>query len=250
MKQKKFLIAAVIAGAFVLVGTAFASTFSVTKLVSSTANVKKRLTVGKNNNKGKLLVKGYLRNPVKGKVLQVKDSMKVTKNLRVNGVLQGDNIVSADNLGTGVVTETKIGDGAVTAGKVADDAVTSGKILDSAVTSAKIADDAVTSSKVDMTMDGVVKAGAYVLDGGTVSRQFNNLSTSTISATNASTGTFAVNFGSDVSERYVQVMPLKADSVVIPMIQSISSSTVTVKFYTADGLEDDVDPTGFFINVY
>lgn len=241
MKQKKFLFAAVIVGAFVLVGTAFASTFSVTKLVSSTANVQKRLTVGKNNNKGRLMVKGYLRNPVKGKKLRVKDSMRITKNLQIDGVLQGDNIVSADNLGTEVVTETKIGDGAVTADKLGADSVAT----------AKIADDAVNASKLDMTMNGVVKAGAYVLDGatGATSREFNNLTTSSIVATDTGAGTFTVNFGADVSTRYIQITPL--DSTATPIIGhvvSISTSTVSIAFYANTGAA--TDPEGFYINVY
>ncbi len=231
-------------GCFVLVGTALASTFSVTKIISSSGHVKKTLVVGTNRNKGKLLVKGFLRNPVKGKVLRVKDSMKVTGNLRVKGILQGSNIVSSDNLGTGVVTETKVADGAVTGGKIADGNVSSGKI----------ADDAVTSSKVDMTMNGVVKAGAYITVSGvtpTVQRSFNNLiSSNNVTASRSSYGVYVINFGTDISERYYHITlydnsdPASSDYV----IQAIGTNSITVHFWGGGGA--DYDPPGFFVSLY
>ena len=116
MKQKRFLVMSLVLGGAFLVTTAFASAASV--WTTDSILVKKTSTVGTNSNKGQLLVKGFIRNPVKGKKVYVKDHLKVQGNVLVGGILQGTNIVSADNLGTGVVTDSKLGTGSVTADKL------------------------------------------------------------------------------------------------------------------------------------
>lgn len=235
MKQKRFLVMSLVLGGAFLVTTAFASAASV--WTTDSILVKKTSTVGTNSNKGQLLVKGFIRNPVKGKKVYVKDHLKVQGNVLVGGILQGTNIVSADNLGTGVVTDSKLGTGSVTADKLGA----------GAVTSTKIADDAVTSDKIDLTMDGMVKASAYIPDGGTITQYFDNVSSSAITATNDSNGTFVVTFGSDVSDRYFQVTPKNATPLFYH-ISSVSGSTVTVKFWSAGGSAED--PTGFYLSVF
>lgn len=240
MKQKRFLVLSLVLGGAFLVTTAFASAASV--WTTDSILVKKTSTVGTNSNKGQLLVKGFIRNPVKGKKVYVKDHLKVQGNVLVGGILQGNNIVSADNLGTGVVTDSKLGTGSVTADKLGA----------SAVTSDKIADDAVTSDKVDMSMDGVVKAAAYVTYSGgnlSVARKFNKLvSSNDVSATRTSGGVYVIDFKTDVSGRYFQLVAVDSTNGLISTdIVSISSSNVTVQFWVNNA---PTDVEGFMINVF
>lgn len=239
----------------------------------NSATVEKTLVIGTSKNKGVLYVKGYLKNPNKNKSLVVKDNMKVYGNLTVTGKILGTTIlgtnaldegaVTAAKLGAAAVTTSKLYDAAVTTDKLGADSVTSAKIYDgtivaadladSAVTGAKIAASTITSSDIDFTTDGVVKAAAYVLDGGEVSRQFNKLSTSepTITIDNTDTGTFTVNFHVDVSARYFQITPVKSSTALHTVIATApSSDSITVNFYTTDEENQSVDPTGFFITVY
>jgi len=240
MKQKRFLVMSLVLGGAFLVTTAFASAASV--WTTDSILVKKTSTVGTNSNKGQLLVKGFIRNPVKGKKVYVKDHLKVQGNVLVGGILQGTNIVSADNLGTGVVTDSKLGTGSVTADKLGAGAVTSDKI----------ADDAVNADKVDFSMDGVVKAAAYgtpsTCNSTALSQSFNRLITSDVTCSDTGTGIFTVNFGADVSSNFIQVTP--SDSTggdYTATIKSISTSVVEIYFYDG-GVASD--PTGFYITVY
>jgi len=236
MKQKRFLLMSLVLGGAFLVTTAFASAASV--WTTDSILVKKTSTVGTNSNKGQLLVKGFIRNPVKGKKVYVKDHLKVQGNVLVGGILQGTNIVSADNLGTGVVTDSKLGTGSVTADKLGAGAV--------------------TSDKIDMSMNGVVKAAAYVRYSGgntTLTRKFNKLNTSdNITAWRIDSGIYALNFNADISNRYFQVTPLDSTSSVISTnIMGTASTghvyddTILVEFFV-NGSAGDVE--GFMVNVF
>ncbi len=252
MRQKRFLVLSLVLGSALLITTAFASATSV--WTTDSMLVKKVATVGTNSNKGQLLVKGFIRNPVKGKKVYVKDHLKVQGNVQVGGILQGNNIVSADNLGTGVVTETKLGTGAVTADKLGTGAVTTDKLGTGAVSSAKIADDAVNADKLDFSIDGVVKAAAYgtqaTCNSTALARSFNKLASSSATCSRTSTGIYTVNFNTTISSRFFQVTPLHT-SDIYPVINSLPSSTIEIYFYDAAGATADLtDPTGFYITVY
>lgn len=236
MKQKRFLVLSLVLGGAFLVTTAFASAASV--WTTDSILVKKTSTVGTNSNKGQLLVKGFIRNPVKGKKVYVKDHLKVQGNILVGGILQGNNIVSSDNLGTGVVTDSKLGTGAVS--------------------STKLADDAVTADKVDFSMEGVVKAAAYVRYSGgnlTLSRKFNKMNASNnITAYRTSAGIYVLYFAADVSNKYFQVTPVDSTgSTISTNIMGITSAghvyddSIVLEFLV-NGSAGDVE--GFMVNVF
>ncbi len=120
--------------------------------------VTKSLTIGTKSNKGKLYVKGYLKNPVKNKSLVVKDNMKVYGNLTVTGKILGTTILGTDALDDSAVTAAKIGAAAVTTSKLYDaavstdklgaDSVTSAKIYDGTIAAADLADSTITGAKI------------------------------------------------------------------------------------------------------
>lgn len=237
MNKKSFMVLSLVLGVAFVLSTAIASAASVWTV--NNGLVKKILTVGTNSNKGRLLVKGFIRNPVKGKVVRIKDSVKVDGNIKVDGILQGSNIVSSDNLGTGIVTENKLGTGSVIADKLGT----------GAVSSAKIADDAVTSDKVDFSMDGVVKAAVKVNSDGSIDHSFCNIAECEVTVEHTvNPGVYTVSFGTSVSDRYIQVTPLKDTTPIISTIDSQSGNEFVIHFYTYLGA--DTNPTDFYVNLF
>ncbi|MFA6296256.1 MAG: hypothetical protein WC663_02810 [Patescibacteria group bacterium] len=244
MKQKRFLGLSLVLGSALLFTTAFASAASVWTI--DTGLVKKTLTVGTNSNKGQLLVKGFIRNPVKGKKVYIKDHLKVQGNVKVGGILQGSNIVGADNLGTGVVTNGKIGEGAVTGNKIASETITSGNLQSASV----------TGDKMDFSMDGVVKAAAYINTSTpstpTAATQFNKLANGTTitPSYNSTAGRYTVDFGAttNISSNYFNVTPLISGTSLFAVIRSVGTTSVTIDFYDDTGAGSD--PTGFYLTVY
>jgi hypothetical protein len=92
---------------------------------------------------------------------------------------------SADSVGANGVNSAAIATNAVTTAKIADNAVTTAKIADNAVTNAKIANNAVTAGKIANGSVGASKLGAITLRTGTVNNVGANTSVNDITSCNA-----------------------------------------------------------------
>ncbi len=90
--------------------------------------------------------------------------------------------------------------------------------------------------------DGLIKASAEIASDGRVIKSFNKLSSQQITAINYSTGEFTINFGSDVSNKYIQITPYGITMYSgNTYIKSITGNSAYI--HTLQG-------QGFFITVY
>jgi hypothetical protein len=103
----------------------------------------------------------------------------------------GKNAVKTKNIKNGAVTESKLGTGAVTEGKLGAGAVTEGKIANGAVSAGKLSSSA--------------KAVWVETENGSNTSIRNQSGGVTITA--GPTGQAYVNFGTDVTNRAIQVTP-------------------------------------------
>ncbi|MEM4235175.1 MAG: hypothetical protein QXU75_08510 [Candidatus Methanomethylicaceae archaeon] len=182
--------------------------------------------------------------------------MVTAEKLAQNAVLTEkiyDRAITTAKLADSSVTSAKIQNGTVVAEDLAEGSVTNEKIANNAITSSKIAEGTITGLDIDFSSNGFVKAAAYVLDGGEVARYFNNLAPGTpITANNSSEGTFTVDFGTNITNRYFQVTPVDFSNAYHTVIADDPTSTsITIKFYETHDETITNDPNGgFYIVVY
>src|SRR4051794_39169095 len=133
--------------------------------------------------------KRFLRRPSPAMVVAILALCLAVGGTAFAAVKLGKNAVKTKNIKNGAVTESKIAGNAVTEGKIAGNAVTEGKIANGAVSAGKLSASAKTIwAETDLGSISDIAAQS----GG-------------VTITPASTGEAVVNFGTDVSNRSIQI---------------------------------------------